>query len=107
MRDALRLWHLEAFDLRAGLAFVTTVGEGAERPCLFISPPGFTPEPVDNLALAWGAARARFDTLLLADGEEALFGSPREAAAFVRRAYVASAAGDGGDAPAGLPPPRP
>ena len=110
-------WRLESFDLRAGLAFATRrpgqAQSQAQRvrdwPCLFVSPPGFSPEPVDNIAVALAATRGSFDAGLFIDGREMGFATPEDMAEFVRRAYVASAGGDGSDAPGGgdLPPPLP
>lgn len=104
-------WRLETFDLRAGLAFATyresqssneqgTQGL-ADSPCLFFAPPAFEPQPVDNVGLALAASRGSFDSGFIVDGEEVGFGSPAEIAEFMRRAYVASASGDGSDAPGG------
>jgi hypothetical protein len=100
-------WRLEAFDLRAGLAFATFRSEQVETqeiedwPCLFFSPPDFAPEPIDNVAAALAATRGSFDAGLIVADREAAFKTPEEVAEFVRRAYVSSASGDGSDGPGG------
>ncbi|HEY9132811.1 MAG TPA: hypothetical protein VIM98_13745 [Dyella sp.] len=112
-------WRLETFDLRAGLAFATyrpaqresnlESPDLAKWPCLFFSPPAFEAQPVGNVALALAASRQAFDAPLLDGKVEAGFASPEEVSDFVRRAYVASATGDGFDGPSGPdvpPPPR-
>ncbi|MBE2245204.1 MAG: hypothetical protein IAE86_20820 [Burkholderiaceae bacterium] len=107
-------WRLEAFDLRAGLAFATYREEqtstqtASDWPCLYFSPPGFSAEPVDNIAAAFAATRGTFDSNLIIDGREASFETPAEVGEFVRRAYVSSAGGDGADGPGGgAEPPLP
>jgi hypothetical protein len=109
----LLAWRLEAFDLRAGLAFATFRSEQTEMqevedwPCLFFSPPNFAPETIDNVAAALAATRGSFDAGLIVDGSEAAFKTPEDVAEFVRRAYVSSASGDGSDAPGGGSAPMP
>jgi len=106
-------WRLEAFDLRAGLAFATFRSEQTETqqvedwPCLFFSPPDFAPEPIDNVAAALTATRGSFDAGLIVANQEAAFETPEDVAEFVRRAYVSSASGDGSDVPGGGGGPMP
>jgi hypothetical protein len=96
-------WRLQAFDLRAGLAFATfratyrRADTIEDWPCFFLSPPAFMPEPVNSVALAQAAQRGAFEDGLFVDGEEVGFDTLDELAEFVRRAYVSSAGGDGGD----------
>ena len=104
-------WRIESFDPRAGLAFAVWRGErdteaeskSIDWPCLYFAPPGFTPEPVGNVALALGASRGSFQPGLLVEGREAFFRTPEEVAEFVRRAYVGGAGGAGDEGGGGPP----
>lgn len=109
-------WRLETFDLRAGLAFATyrEAHQGKESakqvgdwPCLHFAPPNFEPQPIDNIAIALAASRRGFDAGLIVDDAEVGFDSPADVGEFVRRAYVASAGGDGDDSGGGGVPVRP
>lgn len=110
-------WRFESLDARAGLAFAawrkerSTSSVVEEWPCLFFSPPSFTPEPVASVALAMAAARGTFQPGLLIEGREAFFETPEAVAEFVRRAYVSSGGGDGADGGGGgdepIPPEEP
>ena len=106
-------WRLQAFDLRAGLAFATyreaqsASQELGNWPCLFYAPPDFSAEPIDNVAAALAATRGSFDSALFAGNQEAVFDTPEEVAEFLRRAYVSSAGGDGADGAAGEGEPSP
>lgn len=112
---AERTWRLEAHDLRGGLSFATyRDAEGfdkgpADAPAYFIAAPSFAPEPVAGATVALAATRGGFAHGLFLRGEggglvEASFMSLSAVAEFVRRAYVASAGGDG---PEGNEPPSP
>jgi hypothetical protein len=114
-----RAWRLEAFDLRAGLAFATfrereqppdeeRVDAVADWPCLFFSAPDFEAQTIDNVALALAASRQSFASPLLVNGAEVGFAFPAEISEFLRRAYVASSGGDGVDGLGGpAVPPKP
>jgi len=98
-------WRIESIDYRAGLAFATwreprtpaLPCASDQWPCLFFSPPNFSPEPIGNISLALSAFRGSFTPGPEDGDDEASFDSPEQIAEFVRRSYVGSASGDGAE----------
>ena len=113
--DPERAWRLEAHDLRGGFSFATyRAAEGFHSgetgdAAYFIAAPSFSPEPVTAVTVALAATRGGFEHgLFLAGDTEASFASLSAVVEFVRRAYVASAGGDGpGGNDSGSPLPEP
>ena len=96
-----RAWRLDAFDARAGRAFVAYREEGfggdCDEPAMFIEPPKFRPVRVGSRAPGMAATRHSFQQGLFAGKQEVSFSSLDAVTEFVRRCYVAGRGGGDGE----------
>jgi hypothetical protein len=87
------LWRLDAWDSRAGRAFLCRrIPDGEEdprldQPTVFVCPPFFQPEPLASRAPGFAASRGTAQLGFFIDGVEVGFATLADAIAFVRRAY--------------------
>jgi hypothetical protein len=103
--DQPSLWRFDAWDSRAGLAFVSyrpadnyqQAYLDLDIPTVFIGPPAFQPEQLASRAVALAACRGTFQQGLFAEGSELGFGQLSEIIEQIRRAYIAGSALDHGD----------
>lgn len=86
-------WRLDAWDSRAGRAFLCRRfpddGEDPrlDQPTAFVCPPFFEPEPLASRAPGLAATRGTAQAGFFIDGEEVGFTTLADAIAYVRRAY--------------------
>jgi hypothetical protein len=87
------LWHIDAWDSRAGRAFLCRRPPGGlddldlDQATIFVCPPFFQPEPLASRAPGFSASRGSFQAGLFVDGAEVGFATLEDAIAFVRRGY--------------------
>lgn len=107
-------WRIDSLDARGGLAFASwrhadliTESLDLSRAAVFLSPPTFEPEAVQNRTIAMTATRGQAQLGVFLDDEELAFPTLETLSEFVRRVYTSGGAGDlpGGGAPGGRPTP--